>query len=69
MSAIRCLDLSQCSEVDWDPTLKQHCFKLVFPWRTFWMFAHSRQEAEEWVDLLDWKVSQLSQGAAGEAAK
>ncbi|XP_028404872.1 dual adapter for phosphotyrosine and 3-phosphotyrosine and 3-phosphoinositide-like [Dendronephthya gigantea] len=54
---LRTLDLTKCEEIGEDDTQgKANCFKIVMPYRTFYCFASSRQEADEWVKLLRWKM-------------
>ncbi|XP_065188334.1 dual adapter for phosphotyrosine and 3-phosphotyrosine and 3-phosphoinositide-like [Sycon ciliatum] len=60
---LRALDLQQATEVARDTTHgKTNCMRLVFPGRTFFMFAGSAQEADEWIGLLQWKLDQLRKG-------
>jgi len=35
---------------------KQNCLKLITPYRTFFMYASSAQEAEDWIKILRWKL-------------
>jgi dual adaptor for phosphotyrosine/3-phosphotyrosine/3-phosphoinositide len=57
-SPIRTLDLQEAIEAEMDWTYdKPNLFRLVFPWRTFFMTASSSEEAKSWVDLLKWKIS------------
>uniref|UniRef100_A0AAY5E7Q3 Dual adapter for phosphotyrosine and 3-phosphotyrosine and 3-phosphoinositide n=1 Tax=Electrophorus electricus TaxID=8005 RepID=A0AAY5E7Q3_ELEEL len=60
---IRTLDLTACSAVQFD--YSQHrvnCFCLVFPERTFYLCAKSGAEADEWIKILRWKLSQIKKG-------
>ncbi|XP_023930209.1 dual adapter for phosphotyrosine and 3-phosphotyrosine and 3-phosphoinositide-like isoform X2 [Lingula anatina] len=54
---IRSLDLMECKECEKDDTKgKSNCFRLVFPWRTFYIYAASDQEASEWMNIIKWKL-------------
>ena len=35
---------------------KQNCLKMVTRDRTYFMFASSGQEAEEWIRIIKWKL-------------
>lgn len=38
-------------------------FRLVFPWRTFYLCATTDVEAKEWVEIIQWKlVSMFTRG-------
>ncbi|XP_051821201.1 dual adapter for phosphotyrosine and 3-phosphotyrosine and 3-phosphoinositide [Antechinus flavipes] len=57
---IRTLDLTECSAVQFDYTQeKVNCFCLVFPYRTFYLCAKTGVEADEWIKILRWKMSQI----------
>ncbi|KAG8134434.1 putative Dual adapter for phosphotyrosine and 3-phosphotyrosine and 3-phosphoinositide-like protein, partial [Naja naja] len=57
---IRALDLTECSAVQFDYSQeKVNCFCLVFPMRTFYLFAKTGVEADEWIKILQWKLSQI----------
>lgn len=59
---IRNLDLNDCSCCEHDASQdKENCFRLVFTWRTFYMYAATEQDAREWVELLQWKVKRLEE--------
>ena len=34
-------------------------FRMVTPYRTFFMYASSEVEAIEWVQILDWRLKQV----------
>ncbi|XP_028513322.1 dual adapter for phosphotyrosine and 3-phosphotyrosine and 3-phosphoinositide [Exaiptasia diaphana] len=54
---IRVLDLENCHEVAKEDSVgKANCFRIVMPSRTFYCFANSSQEAEEWITMLKWKL-------------
>ncbi|XP_031563612.1 dual adapter for phosphotyrosine and 3-phosphotyrosine and 3-phosphoinositide-like isoform X2 [Actinia tenebrosa] len=58
---IRSLDLEECHEVAKEDSVgKANCFRIVMPSRTFYCFANSSQEAEEWIKMLQWKLENLS---------
>ncbi|XP_066576716.1 dual adapter for phosphotyrosine and 3-phosphotyrosine and 3-phosphoinositide [Amia ocellicauda] len=60
---IRTLDLKECSAVQFDYSQdKVNCFCLVFPERTFYLCAKSGVEADEWIKILQWKLSQIRKG-------
>ncbi|XP_076830705.1 dual adapter for phosphotyrosine and 3-phosphotyrosine and 3-phosphoinositide [Brachyhypopomus gauderio] len=57
---IRTLDLTACSAVQFDYTQERiNCFCLVFPERTYYLCAKSGVEADEWMKILRWKLSQI----------
>ncbi|XP_036407836.1 dual adapter for phosphotyrosine and 3-phosphotyrosine and 3-phosphoinositide-like [Megalops cyprinoides] len=57
---IRTLDLTTCSAAQFDYSKKRvNCFCLVFPERTFYLCAQTGTEADEWLTLLQWKLSQI----------
>ncbi|XP_002737265.2 dual adapter for phosphotyrosine and 3-phosphotyrosine and 3-phosphoinositide-like [Saccoglossus kowalevskii] len=63
---IRVLDLRECQGVDYDHYRikdKENCFIVEFPDRTFYLFANTKTEADEWVRQLQWQVRHL-QGKA-----
>lgn len=54
---LRQLDISEATEVAEDSIDdKKHCFRLVFPHRTFYFVAKSPLEAKEWIDHFQWKI-------------
>ncbi|XP_032404043.1 dual adapter for phosphotyrosine and 3-phosphotyrosine and 3-phosphoinositide isoform X1 [Xiphophorus hellerii] len=60
---IRTLDLTSCSAVQFDYSQdKVNCFCLVFPDRTFYLCAKTGVEADEWIKILHWKLSQIRKG-------
>ncbi|KAK7905046.1 hypothetical protein WMY93_017653 [Mugilogobius chulae] len=60
---IRTLDLRECSAVQFDYSQdKVNCFCMVFPERTFYMCAKTGVEADEWLKILQWKLSQIRKG-------
>ncbi|KAM9477827.1 dual adapter for phosphotyrosine and 3-phosphotyrosine and 3-phosphoinositide isoform 2-T2 [Clarias gariepinus] len=60
---IRTLDLTECSAVQFDYSQERvNCFCLVFPERTFYLCAKSGVEADEWIKILRWKLSQIRKG-------
>uniref|UniRef100_A0A8I5R268 Dual adaptor of phosphotyrosine and 3-phosphoinositides 1 n=1 Tax=Papio anubis TaxID=9555 RepID=A0A8I5R268_PAPAN len=57
---IRILDLTECSAVQFDYSQERvNCFCLVFPFRTFYLCAKTGVEADEWIKILRWKLSQI----------
>uniref|UniRef100_A0A5F9D7J6 Dual adaptor of phosphotyrosine and 3-phosphoinositides 1 n=1 Tax=Oryctolagus cuniculus TaxID=9986 RepID=A0A5F9D7J6_RABIT len=57
---IRILDLKECSAVQFDYSQERvNCFCLVFPFRTFYLCAKTGVEADEWIKILRWKLSQI----------
>lgn len=57
---IRDIDLRDCTECVMDYSLGQeNCFRLVFPWRTFYLCATTDIEAKEWVEIIQWKLQKL----------
>ncbi|XP_035670488.1 dual adapter for phosphotyrosine and 3-phosphotyrosine and 3-phosphoinositide-like isoform X2 [Branchiostoma floridae] len=60
--ALRVLDLNTCTGVAPDFTQnKSNCFSLTFPGRTFYMYANTQEEANEWMKLLKWKLEHKGQ--------
>ncbi|TRY82206.1 hypothetical protein DNTS_003392 [Danionella cerebrum] len=60
---IRTLDLTGCSAVQFDYSQERvNCFCLVFPERTFYLCAKTGAEADEWIKILRWKLSQIKKG-------
>uniref|UniRef100_A0A8C6WEY5 Dual adaptor of phosphotyrosine and 3-phosphoinositides n=1 Tax=Neogobius melanostomus TaxID=47308 RepID=A0A8C6WEY5_9GOBI len=60
---IRTLDLRECSAVQFDYSQDRvNCFCLVFPERTFYACAKTGVEADEWIKILKWKLSQIRKG-------
>ncbi|XP_063278976.1 dual adapter for phosphotyrosine and 3-phosphotyrosine and 3-phosphoinositide-like [Prinia subflava] len=56
---IRALDLTECSAVQFDYSQERvNCFCLVFPLRTYYLCAKTGIEADEWIKILRWKLSQ-----------
>ncbi|XP_072857976.1 dual adapter for phosphotyrosine and 3-phosphotyrosine and 3-phosphoinositide [Pogona vitticeps] len=61
---IRALDLTECSAVQFDYSQdKVNCFCLVFPLRTYYLYAKTGVEADEWIKILQWKLSQIRKQA------
>ncbi|XP_003225800.1 dual adapter for phosphotyrosine and 3-phosphotyrosine and 3-phosphoinositide [Anolis carolinensis] len=61
---IRALDLTECSAVQFDYSQdKINCFCLVFPLRTYYLYAKTGVEADEWIKILQWKLSQIRRQA------
>lgn len=57
---IRVLDLQQAEEALRNNTCgKPNAFSLVFPFRTFFLYADSEAEMQEWIDLLTWKLDKI----------
>ncbi|XP_056151488.1 dual adapter for phosphotyrosine and 3-phosphotyrosine and 3-phosphoinositide [Lampris incognitus] len=60
---LRTLDLRACSAVQFDYSQERvNCFCLVFPERTFYLCAKTGVEADEWLKILRWKLSQIRKG-------
>ncbi|CAH3143527.1 unnamed protein product [Pocillopora meandrina] len=58
---IKTIDLEECQEVARDDSLgKGNCFRIVMPYRTFFCYANSTQEAEEWIKILQWKLENVT---------
>lgn len=57
---IRSIDLKDCRECVVDNTKKKpNCFRLVLAWRTFYLVCESEQELQEWMHMLQWKLTQM----------
>lgn len=54
---IAVLNLTNAKEVRYDDSKrKDFCFRLVFPHRTYFLYANSSEDCEQWVELLRSKV-------------
>ncbi|ESO97786.1 hypothetical protein LOTGIDRAFT_104002, partial [Lottia gigantea] len=55
---IRVLDLNECIECCEDSTHKDklNLFRLKFPWRTFYLFAATEQDMDEWIKVINWRL-------------
>lgn len=56
---LRVLDLDELLECEIDEESfpsKKNVFRLKFNWRTFYMFASSKEESEDWVKLIKWRL-------------
>ncbi|KAK7111867.1 dual adapter for phosphotyrosine and 3-phosphotyrosine and 3-phosphoinositide-like [Littorina saxatilis] len=54
---IRVLDLNECSECSEENEMhtdRTNVFKLVFRWRTFYVYATTRQDMIEWIKRINW---------------
>lgn len=59
--ALRVINLDEVTGIDRDDSVgKACCFRLVTSYRTFYMYATSEVEANEWVQILDWRLKQQS---------
>lgn len=55
-SPIKVINLTEATEVDYDnSTGKENCFKIVLPWRTFFIYALTPEECQSWVEVLSTK--------------
>lgn len=59
---LRVLDLNECRECQMEEEGKfkdkEHVFRVVFDWRTFYCFAPSQKESQDWVKLINWRLDQ-----------
>jgi dual adaptor for phosphotyrosine/3-phosphotyrosine/3-phosphoinositide len=64
VTPIRKLDLRECTLCGQD-TSQGHdfCFRLDFPWRTFFLRAATAEDAQEWINLIRWKLQTLHANA------
>ncbi|XP_050409902.1 dual adapter for phosphotyrosine and 3-phosphotyrosine and 3-phosphoinositide [Patella vulgata] len=55
---IRVLDLNECTECSKDNSFKDKCnlFRLKFTWRTFYFFAATEQDMDEWIRVITWRL-------------
>ncbi|KAK2155102.1 hypothetical protein LSH36_249g03018 [Paralvinella palmiformis] len=59
---IRVLDLAECQECTPETCGdKDNCFRLIFPWRTFHLYAATDEETNDWIKLIQWKLKRLAQ--------
>lgn len=57
---IKTLNLLDCQGcVRCDDTGKKHCFKLEFPDRTWYFYANTEEEQNEWMEIIKWKLKQI----------
>lgn len=62
---LRVLDLRQAQDVFKNNNCgKANAFSLVFPFRTFFMYADSELEMQEWISLITWKLDKIRNMAA-----
>ncbi|XP_078318395.1 dual adapter for phosphotyrosine and 3-phosphotyrosine and 3-phosphoinositide-like isoform X3 [Crassostrea virginica] len=56
---IRALNLDECSECRRDSSHKGkfNVFRMVFRWRTFYMYATTEQDCNDWVSLINWRLT------------
>lgn len=58
---IRTIDLRKCKECEVDNTQNRpNCFRLVLPWRTFYLVCETELELQDWMHMIQWKLTQLS---------
>ncbi|XP_067850609.1 dual adapter for phosphotyrosine and 3-phosphotyrosine and 3-phosphoinositide [Heptranchias perlo] len=61
---IKILDLTECTGIQFDYSQeKVNCFCLVFPERTYYMCTKTGVEADEWIKLIRWKLTQIKKSA------
>ncbi|XP_073231413.1 dual adapter for phosphotyrosine and 3-phosphotyrosine and 3-phosphoinositide-like [Porites lutea] len=61
---LRVLDLRLAEEAFKNNTCgKPNAFSLVFPNRTFFLYADSKEEMQEWIDLLTWKLDKIKRNS------
>lgn len=58
---LRMIDLSQATCIGYsdDYDQKPNIFKIVLPWRTFYLQALTEQLRKEWVQLLCWRMREI----------
>jgi len=57
---IRTLNLEDCQACGADDTIgRKNCLRMEFPDRTWFMYATTAQEQEEWVSIIKWKLEEL----------
>lgn len=56
-SPIKVINFSDVSGVMADDSQnKQNCFRIITSYRTFFLYASSAQEAEDWIKILRWRL-------------
>ncbi|XP_041055303.1 dual adapter for phosphotyrosine and 3-phosphotyrosine and 3-phosphoinositide isoform X2 [Carcharodon carcharias] len=61
---IKTLDLTECTGVQFDYSQEKiNCFCLVFPERTYYVCTKTGVEADEWIKLIRWKLSQMKKAS------
>lgn len=62
---IRTLNLEDCQHCSADDTTsKSFCFRLEYPDRTWFMYAATKQEQEEWLNIIKWKMEEIKSRVA-----
>jgi dual adaptor for phosphotyrosine/3-phosphotyrosine/3-phosphoinositide len=58
---LRVIHLEDAKGVERDDSMgKPHCLRLIMPYRTFFMIASSDEEADDWVQVLSWRLESNS---------
>lgn len=56
-NAIKVINFNDVSDVVADDSQgKQNCFRIITSYRTFFLYASSAQEAEDWIKTLRWRL-------------
>ena len=54
---IAVLNMMRARSVEYDYTKnKDHCFRILFPKRTYYLYANSTEDCQQWIDLLQSKI-------------
>lgn len=62
-TALKTINLGDVMDVIADDIQgKQNCFRIITSYRTFFLYAGSAQEAEEWIKILRWKLVRKGRG-------
>ena len=63
---LKVIDVSDIKDVIVDNTQgKENCFKLLTSSRTYFIVASSSKEAEEWIEILQWKLKHTGKEEEG----
>ena len=61
---IKTLDLTDCQGCYPDDTTgKKNCFSLEYPDRTWYFYANTKEEQNEWMEMIKWKLKQIKKEA------
>jgi len=59
---IRIIKLKDVEEVSpCELSQKKNAFRVILPWRTFYLQAPSREVRDDWIQILQWKLKELQQ--------
>ncbi|XP_065052265.1 dual adapter for phosphotyrosine and 3-phosphotyrosine and 3-phosphoinositide-like [Rhopilema esculentum] len=69
-TAIRKINLENGIEVSEEEMPgKRNCFHLQLPWRTFHFYASTPRDADEWINILKWKLEYYKERSSKNVSK